>query len=450
MNSYNISFTGAVDSGKSTLISVLKNNILDDGKGLARTKVVKHNHELISGRTSCVSYNTTTINNNIFTFIDLAGHEKYLKNTMYGLNLNLDAMFLIISANNGISVMTKEHFNLTRALQIPIFIIINKVDMCPENVLNNTLNDLSKLVESKIGGQKKLYFVEENDNIDNLENNQKLFICEHDSSIPKIYLNNKKITDLDNYKKSLHYKKNKQSIDYNNFYPIFFTSCKTGYGINNLCNHLNNYFNKQQIIQKPITKAQDEKNVFIIQETYVINGVGMVFYGHVKFGCISKNDKLNIGPFGTQFYPITIRNVRDVLDNDVDTLYENQSGCILIKQHSKDFVFKRHNIRKGMYITNSPFCCNEFIARVFILHHPTTIKQNYQSTIHCGTVTQAAIIEEIIHIKKNHDSDKLLRTGDFAKVRFKFMFRPEYIKNDSLFIFRENNAKGVGKILSTI
>ena len=53
------------------------------------------------------------------------------------------------------------------------------------NVLNNTLNDLSKLVESKIGGQKKLYFVEENDNIDNLENNQKLFICEHDSSIPK-------------------------------------------------------------------------------------------------------------------------------------------------------------------------------------------------------------------------------------------------------------------------
>ena len=46
MYSHNISFTGAVDSGKSTLISVLKNNILDDGKGSARSKVVKHNHEL--------------------------------------------------------------------------------------------------------------------------------------------------------------------------------------------------------------------------------------------------------------------------------------------------------------------------------------------------------------------------------------------------------------------
>ena len=29
------------------------------------------------------------------------------------------------------------------------------------------------------------------------------------------------------------------------------------------------------------------------------------------------------------------------------------------------------------------------------------------------------------------------------------MFRPAFIENDSLFIFRENNAKGVGKILAT-
>ena len=108
------------------------------------------------------------------------------------------------------------------------------------------------------------------------------------------------------------------------------------------------------------------------------------------------------------------------------------------------------DIRKGTYITSNPYCCQEFIARVFILHHPTTIKENYQSTIHCGTVIQAACVQEIIHIKKNKDpSNKLLRTGDYAKIRFKFMFRPEYIKNNSLFIFRENNAKGIGKILST-
>ena len=66
---------------------------------------------------------------------------------------------LIISANNGISIMTKEHFNLSRALNIPVIIIINKIDMCPENILNNTLQDLNKLVNSKIGGHKNLYFI---------------------------------------------------------------------------------------------------------------------------------------------------------------------------------------------------------------------------------------------------------------------------------------------------
>ena len=30
------------------------------------------------------------------------------------------------------------------------------------------------------------------------------------------------------------------------------------------------------------------------------------------------------------------------------------------------------------------------------------------------------------------------------------MFRPEFIEKESLFVFRENNAKGVGKILSTV
>lgn len=452
MYSYNISFTGAVDSGKSTLISVFKNNILDDGKGYARSKVVKHEHELKSGRTSCVSYNTKNYDNNIFTFIDLAGHQKYLKNTMYGLNLNLHCMFLIISANNGISIMTKEHFNITRALQIPIFIIINKIDMCPENIINNTLTDLDNLVQSNMGGKKKLYFIENDDLLQNIDNHKQLFIQESNHTKPNIILNNTNIDSIQDYHTNLQFKKNKKSIDLNQFYPVFFTSCKTGYGIQNLLSYLKTHFSsKTHTIPKNISNNIIQDNAFIIQETYVINGVGIVFYGHVKNGSISKNDKLHIGPFFKgKFFSISIRNIRDVLDNDVDTLYENQSGCLLIKQLNKDFTFKRMDIRKGTYITTHPHCCQEFVARVFILHHPTTIKENYQPTIHCGTVIQAACVQEIIHIKKSNDpSHKLLRTGDYAKIRFKFMFRPEHIKNDSLFIFRENNAKGIGKILST-
>ena len=38
-------------------------------------------------RTSCISYNVINIENKLFNFVDLAGHESYLKTTIYGLNL---------------------------------------------------------------------------------------------------------------------------------------------------------------------------------------------------------------------------------------------------------------------------------------------------------------------------------------------------------------------------
>ena len=52
MKDRRIGVLGNVDSGKTTIISVLSNNILDNGRGLARKKILKHNHEQESGRTS--------------------------------------------------------------------------------------------------------------------------------------------------------------------------------------------------------------------------------------------------------------------------------------------------------------------------------------------------------------------------------------------------------------
>ena len=69
MECLKIGILGSVDSGKSTFVGVLKTDKLDDGRGLLRKYVMKHNHELESGRTSCISYNTITIiYYNIFYF----------------------------------------------------------------------------------------------------------------------------------------------------------------------------------------------------------------------------------------------------------------------------------------------------------------------------------------------------------------------------------------------
>jgi GTPase len=42
--------------------------------------------------------------------------------------------------------MTKEHLGITIALKIPFFVVLTKVDLCPENIYKQTLDTLKKLI----------------------------------------------------------------------------------------------------------------------------------------------------------------------------------------------------------------------------------------------------------------------------------------------------------------
>jgi GTPase len=50
-----IAIVGNVDSGKSTMVGVLTSGRLDNGRGLARSSIFRHRHELESGRTSSIT-----------------------------------------------------------------------------------------------------------------------------------------------------------------------------------------------------------------------------------------------------------------------------------------------------------------------------------------------------------------------------------------------------------
>ena len=67
-----IAVCGPVDAGKSTIIGVLTSGELDNGKGLARNKVLIHPHEIESGRTSNITFNPLiyNISNNRLLLID--------------------------------------------------------------------------------------------------------------------------------------------------------------------------------------------------------------------------------------------------------------------------------------------------------------------------------------------------------------------------------------------
>ena len=70
------------------------------------------------------------------TFLDLCGHEKYLKTTMFGLvGLMPDYAMIIVGANMGVSRMTREHLGISLALGVPIFFVVTKVDIAPQRNL---------------------------------------------------------------------------------------------------------------------------------------------------------------------------------------------------------------------------------------------------------------------------------------------------------------------------
>ncbi|VEL15117.1 unnamed protein product [Protopolystoma xenopodis] len=85
----------------------------------------------------------------VITFIDLAGHERYLKTTVFGMTgYAPDFAMLMVGANSGVIGMTKEHLGLALALGVPVFVVIAKIDMCPPNILQETTNLLLRILKS--------------------------------------------------------------------------------------------------------------------------------------------------------------------------------------------------------------------------------------------------------------------------------------------------------------
>lgn len=91
----------------------------------------------------------------VFTFIDLAGHEKYIKTTVYGMTGTLpDYAMIVVGANMGVLRMTREHLGLALALKYPLIFAVTKIDMCPEQILKQTVDDICKILRS--AGIKKM------------------------------------------------------------------------------------------------------------------------------------------------------------------------------------------------------------------------------------------------------------------------------------------------------
>ncbi len=73
----------------------------------------------------------------ILTFIDLAGHNKYLKTTIFGLTSNEpDFAILVVGCERGITGTTREHLGYALALGVPTVAVITKIDLCSDETVS--------------------------------------------------------------------------------------------------------------------------------------------------------------------------------------------------------------------------------------------------------------------------------------------------------------------------
>ncbi|XP_043478354.1 GTP-binding protein 1 [Leptopilina heterotoma] len=410
-----IAVVGNVDAGKSTLLGVLTHGQLDNGRGLARQKLFRHKHEAETGRTSSVGNDIlgfdgigNVVNkaehgsldwakiceksSKVITFIDLAGHERYLKTTVFGMTGHVpDFGMLMVGANAGIVGMTKEHLGLALALSVPVFVVVTKIDMCPFNVLQENLKLLVRILKSP-GCRKVPVTVKTADDVVVSAMN---FVSER-------------------------------------LCPIFQISNVNGDNLDLLKMFLN-------LLSARITSRDDEPAEFQIDDTYSVPGVGTVVSGTTLRGVIRLNDTLLLGPDPLgHFIQIVIKSIHRKR-MPVREVRGGQTASFSLKK------IKRSQIRKGMVLVSpalNPQAYWEFEGEILILHHPTTISSRYQAMVHCGSIRQTASILSM--------SQDCLRTGDKASVHFRFIKNPEYMKTGQRMVFREGRTKAVGNIIRLI
>ena len=413
-----IAVVGNVDAGKSTMLGVLVKGGLDDGRGKARVNLFRHKHEMESGRTSSVGMEIMGFDSKgevvvsgvpgrklsweeigkrsakVISFTDLAGHERYLRTTVFGLlSSEPNYCLLMVAANNGLIGMSKEHLGIALALNVPVMVVVTKIDICPPQILQQTITQLTKILKSP-GARKIPIFIK---NREECINTATQFVSQR-------------------------------------ICPIFQVSNVTGESLDLVREFLN-------ILPHHGKYDVDAPFEFHVNDTFSVPFIGTVVSGVVKSGVVHAGDSVLVGPDSLgQFTTTTIRSIERKRIG-VPACSAGQSASFALRR------VRRKDVRKGMVVLMAksdsnpnvpaqPKVYREFVAEVLILSHATTIRTKYQAMLHVGPVSQTCAIIDI--------DRPYIRTGDRATVAFKFVQRPEFLAVGDRILFREGRTKGLG------
>ncbi|KAI1504333.1 GTP-binding protein [Biscogniauxia marginata] len=365
-----ISLTGPTTSGKTTLLGTISNGLLDNGRGSSRINLLRHRHEVASGRTSSIAqeligyqgkailnYSVNNINEwpdihdqaengRLVFFLDSAGHPRYQRTTLRALvGWAPHWTLLCIAANEdsplssgahslsgadgvmgvGITAMdlAMAHLDLCLKLEMPLAILITKSELAQRALLKEKLNTILTKVKAT-GRIPKLLTspVREGDNV---------------AEVPEEDLKKVKEEVIDAIS---------ASGDPLAIVPIILTSAVKGMGIG-LTHAL-----LRSLPVPPTPTARDfvplalnpeqPEALFHIDEVFEMSlsrtqtkDSAPVVTGYLRFGRLSIGDKIVLGPF-----PAEEEDSGDLVPND-----HPSPGYSLSIPHPSSAVFARLSAR---------------------------------------------------------------------------------------------------------
>ncbi|OAQ64161.1 GTP-binding protein 2 [Pochonia chlamydosporia 170] len=333
-----ITLTGPTTSGKSSLLGTLSTGTLDNGRGKSRLSLLKHRHEMVSGVTSSIAqeligYKGSSILNfsqgNIESWVDIhdcaehgrlvflsdsGGHPRYRRTVLRGLmNWAPHWSVLCIAADASEDISTgigatssakdvlgtaaagidlvRAHLNLALKLDVPMAVVITKLDLASKQSLQKTLTKI--LAAIKDAGRIPKILQPDQIQHDDLRD----IPC---GDLAKVDAIVKSITESD---------------DLTSCVPIILTSAVKGVGVGLVHALLANLPlpgipTSRDYVGMALNPEQP-KCLFHVDDTFNLpnsygtlatsnrqaTGRGVVVSGHVRFGSFSVGDRIVLGPF---------------------------------------------------------------------------------------------------------------------------------------------------------
>jgi selenocysteine-specific elongation factor len=134
MKSVVVGTAGHIDHGKSALVRALT------GIDPDRLK-----EEKARGITIDLGFAHLTIGDITFAFVDVPGHERFVKNMLAGVG-GIDLVVLVVAANESVMPQTREHFEICRLLRVPAGLVaVTKVDLVDEETVDLVRMEIGEL-----------------------------------------------------------------------------------------------------------------------------------------------------------------------------------------------------------------------------------------------------------------------------------------------------------------